>query len=141
MSDTVRLRTLTWKSSYGFGNEETKDLTMLQLYDLGKVRQMIRAYYFLAKINYIDDILDKIGINDDLRINKPFSYRKEESYKGNELVEKALDNYYSQFSDEKLMGAMKKHKKKMKAKSKRIISEIRCHNSKIANQTRNRKYT
>jgi hypothetical protein len=99
MSDTVRMRTLTWKSSYGFGDSYTKDLTMLQLRDLGKISQMVKAYYFLSKINYIDEILDYLCITPDLRIDKPFSFRGKESHKGTSLVKKVLDKYYANYTE------------------------------------------
>lgn len=142
MSDVVRMRTLTWKSNYGFGYEDTKDLTMLQLYDLGKVYQMVNAYYFLAKINYIDDILDAIGITKELRIDKPYSFRgsEEEGKKGGKLVKKALDNYYSQFTEKQIMGIGMKNKKTKAISSKKLLRKTDGLTSKTKNRVRNNKY-
>jgi len=63
------LRTLTRKSKFGFGHR--KDLTMQQLLDLNKKKDLISAYYNLTSINFMEDILQEIGIVDEWVIEKP----------------------------------------------------------------------
>jgi len=63
------LRVLTRKSKFGFG--KMKDLTMQEILNLGKKKELISTYYKLSSINFIDDILEELGIVDEWVIEKP----------------------------------------------------------------------
>jgi len=50
----------------------TKDKTVQELIDRGK-NALISLYYRNEKITFVEDILQEIGITEDLRIEKPGS--------------------------------------------------------------------
>jgi hypothetical protein len=139
MSSRVTLRTLTWKSTFGFGYDNMKDLTMLQLYDLGKAYEMIKAYYVLEKINYIDEILEKLGITEDLRIEKPSNLRNDE--RCSEFISKAYSNYKNLYTDEERRSMVTSGKAYDKKNSigRKVAFQMK-HTSKAGNMNRNRKY-
>ena len=64
-------RVLTRKSILGFGYVEYRDLSVQMLLDLGKKDILINSYFGLEKIDFIEDILDELGIIPEFRIVKP----------------------------------------------------------------------
>ena len=38
---------------------------------MNKHKELIKIYFGLGKINFTDDILEELGINEDMRIEKP----------------------------------------------------------------------
>jgi hypothetical protein len=38
---------------------------------MNKHKELIKIYFGLSKINFIDEILDELGISEDMRIPKP----------------------------------------------------------------------
>lgn len=68
MSNTL-LRTMTMKSKIGFGNYS--DLTVQELIQLKKYKELISMYYQLEKINFNDEVKDYLGIRFELVIPKP----------------------------------------------------------------------
>ena len=38
---------------------------------MNKHKELIKIYFGLSKINFIDEILDELGISEDMRISKP----------------------------------------------------------------------
>jgi len=71
MSYVTQLRTCTYKSILGFGDDDQKVLTVYELLGLNKHYELVRAYYCLGKITFMDDVLNEIGITEDMRIEKP----------------------------------------------------------------------
>jgi hypothetical protein len=69
--ETTLKRTLTRKSILGFGYKEIRDLSIQMLLDLRKHRMLIDAYFNLQKIDFVDDVLNEIGITEQYRIPKP----------------------------------------------------------------------
>ena len=69
MSDVTLLRTLTRKSILKFGM--FCDSQVQNLLDLKKYKYLRWVYFNSSKINFIDDILDEIGIPLHFRIVKP----------------------------------------------------------------------
>lgn len=132
--DVLRLRTLTRKSVHKFGYEYNKDLTVQQLLDLKKHKVIITAYFGLDRINYIDDILDEVGITKDLRLDKPAKLRGKEQ---NEAVRKAVNNMYANKTEKEIMGASMAARKKNRDYSKKIFSDINRSNRKKSLQSRN----
>ena len=63
------LRTLTRKSKLGFG--KYKDLTVQEMLNLRRYKELIAPYFLLTSINYIEDILIELRITVEFRINKP----------------------------------------------------------------------
>jgi len=68
---SVNLRKLTRKSRLGFGYREIKDITIQDIMIMNKHKELIKIYFGLGKINFTDDILDELGISEDMRIPKP----------------------------------------------------------------------
>ena len=68
------LRTMTRKSRLGFG--KYKDLTIQHILDMKLNSVLISSYFKLTSINYIEDILQEIGISEEYRIEKPSSDRE-----------------------------------------------------------------
>lgn len=78
-NSSTHLRTLTRKSLMKFGVD--RDLTVQQMIDLKKYKDLISAYYLLGQINFTEDILNELGIVPELRIAKPG--KSKESYYDN----------------------------------------------------------
>ena len=68
---SVNLRRLTRKSRLGFGYRDIKDITIQDILIMNKHKELIKIYFGLGKINFIDEILDELGISEDMRIPKP----------------------------------------------------------------------
>ena len=68
---SVNLRKLTRKSRLGFGYRDIKDITIQDIMIMNKHKELIKIYFGLGKINFTDDILDELGISEDIRIPKP----------------------------------------------------------------------
>jgi hypothetical protein len=68
---SVNLRKLTRKSRLGFGYRDIKHITIQDIMIMNKHKELIKIYFGLGKINFTDDILDELGISDDMRIEKP----------------------------------------------------------------------
>ena len=67
----VLKRVLTRKSILGYGYAEYRDLSVQMILDLGKGNILINSYFGLEKIDFIEDILDELGITSEWRIVKP----------------------------------------------------------------------
>ena len=68
---SVNLRKLTRKSRLGFGYRDIKDITIQDIMIMNKHKELIKIYFGLGKINFTDDILDELGISEEMRIQKP----------------------------------------------------------------------
>lgn len=71
----VRLRTLTGKSIIGFGNY--KDLTIQNLLDTAQHKELLNMYYFLRNIDFHEDIIKQLKIDQVYRIDKKNSTEEE----------------------------------------------------------------
>ncbi len=88
MSDVTLLRTLTKKSLMKFGYH--RDQTVQEVI-LNNPSALVKCYFFLEAITFTNDILDELGIAEDLRISKPGKMTFKE---GDELVESIIrDNH------------------------------------------------
>lgn len=70
-SYSVNLRKLTRKSRLGFGFKEIKEIRIQDVLIMNKHKELIKIYFGLDKITFMDDILDELGISEDMRIEKP----------------------------------------------------------------------
>lgn len=132
--DSILMRTMTYKSILGFGYSSVRDLSVGQLIDLKNYRVLISSYYGLDKINFIDDVLDDLGITEDMRIPKPG--KLDNDGKG-DMVYKALGNIYSNYSDNKKMGLWSKGEKQKRLRKKRKEKYIKHKSSKFLLQSKN----
>jgi len=64
-------RVMTRKSIVGYGASDVRDLSVQMLLDLGKQNFLINSYFNLEKIDFIEDILEELGITAEWRIPKP----------------------------------------------------------------------
>lgn len=87
-SYSVNLRKLTRKARLGFGYKDIKNITIQDILIMNKHKELIKIYFGLDKITFMDDILEECGISEDMRIEKPGKIRDLEER--NELVKKAL---------------------------------------------------
>lgn len=87
-SYSVNLRKLTRKARLGFGYKEIKDVTIQDILIMNKHKELIKIYFGLDKITFMDDILDELGITEEMQIEKPGKIRDYEER--DELVKKAL---------------------------------------------------
>jgi len=69
MSTSINLRTLALKSLMKFGR--WPELTVQEMINIGRQRELLRSYYGLSMINFNQEIKDLIGITPDLEIQKP----------------------------------------------------------------------
>src|SRR5680860_1101000 len=74
-SYSVNLRKLTRKARLGFGYQEIKGITIQDILIMNKHKELIKIYYGLDKITFMDDILEECGIAEDMRIEKPGKIR------------------------------------------------------------------
>ena len=65
---SILLRTLTRKSRFGVWNRFG---TVQNELDCGGKRQLAAAYFKLTTINYVEDVLNELGITSEWRIEKP----------------------------------------------------------------------
>ena len=95
---SVNLRKLTRKSRLGFGYRDIKHITIQDILIMNKHKELIKIYFGLGKINFVDDILDELGITEEMRIEKP---GKIEDYEQRDkLVEKALVTVKARIKEE-----------------------------------------
>lgn len=66
--DIVRLRTMAEKSTFDFGRYE--GVSVGQVLGLDK-SYIAYVYYHYANISFLPEILEQVGITEDLRLNKP----------------------------------------------------------------------
>lgn len=66
---TITLRKLSLKSIIGFGRYA--DLVVQDVINLSREDELIRMYYNLEKISFLDEVLSMLGITEKLRIEKP----------------------------------------------------------------------
>jgi hypothetical protein len=93
-SYSVNLRKLTRKSRLGFGYKEIKEIRIQDILIMNKHKELIKIYFGLDKITFMDDILDELGISEDMRIEKPGKIRDLEER--NKVVTKALETVKEQ---------------------------------------------
>ncbi|MAJ05775.1 MAG: hypothetical protein CL827_02795 [Crocinitomicaceae bacterium] len=110
---SVNLRKLTRKSRLGFGYRDIKHITIQDILIMNKHKELIKIYFGLGKINFTDDILEELGISEDMRIEKP---GKIEDYeKRDVVVAKALK-------------VVKERKKEEVAAFRKMAQEMRDNN-------------
>ncbi len=113
---SVNLRKLTRKSRLGFGYRDIKHITIQDILIMNKHKELIKIYFGLGKINFTDDILDELGISEDMRIEKP---GKIEDYdKRDILVAKALKKVKERKKEE--VAAFRKMAQEMRENNKDI---------------------
>lgn len=88
-SYSVNLRKLTRKARLGFGYKEIKEITIQDILIMNKHKELIKIYFGLDKITFMDDILDELGISEDMRIEKPGKIKDYDQR--DELVAKAME--------------------------------------------------
>ena len=69
MSYSILKRVMTRKSIIGFG--DYKDFTVQQVMDVGKKWALVKMYYNLDKIDFIQEVKDILGIKPYMEILKP----------------------------------------------------------------------
>ena len=74
-SYSVNMRKLARKSRLGFGYQDIKNITIQDILIMNKHKELIKIYYGLDKITFMDDILEECGIFEDMRIEKPGKIR------------------------------------------------------------------
>jgi hypothetical protein len=62
-------RVLTFKSNIGFG--DFKDFTVQQVIDVGKEYQLVKMYYNLDRIDFRQDVKDRLFLTKEREIKKP----------------------------------------------------------------------
>ena len=116
---SVNLRKLTRKSRLGFGYRDIKHITIQDILIMNKHKELIKIYFGLGKINFIDDILDELGISEDMRIEKP---GKIEDYEQRDkLVAKALVTVKARKKEE--IAAFRKMAQEMRENEKKFEKE------------------
>jgi len=88
--DTIRLRTMTEKSIIGFG--KFTDISVQNLIDMKKTREIRWIYFNCSLLSFKDNILDWAGITDEYRIEKPGT-NKELYYQLNDEKKKKLSGF------------------------------------------------
>ena len=110
---SVNLRKLTRKSRLGFGYRDIKHITIQDILIMNKHKELIKIYFGLGKINFTDDILEELGISEDMRIEKPGKI--EDFEKRDAVVAKALK-------------VVKERKKEEVAAFRKMAQEMRDNN-------------
>jgi hypothetical protein len=116
---SVNLRKLTRKSRLGFGYRDIKHITIQDILIMNKHKELIKIYFGLGKINFTDDILEELGISEDMRIKKP---GKIEDYEERDkLVAKALVTVKARKKEE--IAAFRKMAQEMRENKKKFDSD------------------
>ena len=116
---SVNLRKLTRKSRLGFGYRDIKHITIQDILIMNKHKELIKIYFGLGKINFTDDILEELGITEDMKIEKP---GKIEDYEERDkIVAKALVTVKARRKEE--IAAFRKMAEEMRNNEKRLKSE------------------
>ena len=116
---SVNLRKLTRKSRLGFGYRDIKHITIQDILIMNKHKELIKIYFGLGKINFTDDILDELGISEDMRIEKP---GKIEDYEQRDkIVAKALVTVKARKKEE--IAAFRKMAQEMRENEKKFDSD------------------
>ena len=110
---SVNLRKLTRKSRLGFGYRDIKHITIQDILIMNKHKELIKIYFGLGKINFTDDILEELGISEDMRIEEPGKI--EDYQKRDAVVAKALK-------------VVKERKKEEVAAFRKMAQEMRDNN-------------
>ena len=110
---SVNLRKLTRKSRLGFGYRDIKHITIQDILIMNKHKELIKIYFGVGKINFTDDILEELGISEDMRIEKPGKI--EDFEKRDAVVAKALK-------------VVKERKKEEVAAFRKMAQEMRDNN-------------
>tara|TARA_R110000764_G_scaffold70747_1_gene146084 strand:+ start:16 stop:420 length:405 start_codon:yes stop_codon:yes gene_type:complete len=74
-------RVLTFKSNIGFG--DFKDFTVQQVIDVGKEYELVKMYYNLDRIDFRQDVKDRLFITKEREIVKPskdYTMRKKHAF-------------------------------------------------------------
>jgi hypothetical protein len=86
---------------------------------MNKHKELIKIYFGLGKINFTDDILDELGISEDMRIKKP---GKIEDYEERDkVVAKALVTVKARRKEE--IAAFRKMAQEMRENEKKLKDE------------------
>ncbi len=88
-SYSVNMRKLARKSRLGFGYQDIKHITIQDILIMNKHKELIKIYYGLDKITFMDDILEECGIAEEDRIEKPGKIT--DLPERSKLVNKAMD--------------------------------------------------
>lgn len=88
--DTLRLRIMTEKSIIGFG--KFTDLSVQNLIDMKKTREIRWIYFNCSMLSFKDNILDWAGIINEYRIEKPGT-NKELYYQLNDEKKKRMSGF------------------------------------------------
>ena len=110
----VLKRVLTRKSILNFGYSEVRDLSVQMILDLNNHDCLIKAYFNLEKIDFVEDILDELGITPEFRLVKPS--------KNYDLRKEFFKHRNSNLSDEDKLKNFRKNKSRGKA---RVVSSIK----------------
>ena len=95
-------RVLTRKSIIGYGSMDVRDLSVQMLLDLGNHNFLINSYYNLDKIDFIDDVLNELGITAEWRIVKPSKdYDKRIEFYKKRLFEMSDEDRLKYFQNKK----------------------------------------
>jgi hypothetical protein len=84
----VLLRKLTRKSVIGFS--AYVDLTVQNLLDQYKHKELLELYYFFRNIDFADDVLEELHITGERRLDKKNSLPDEDRFKYKYLVGQCL---------------------------------------------------
>lgn len=116
---SVNLRKLTRKSRLGFGYRDIKHITIQDILIMNKHKELIKIYFGLGKINFTDDILEELGITEDMKIEKP---GKIEDYEERDkIVAKALVTVKARRKEE--IAAFRKMAEEMRNNEKKLKEE------------------
>ncbi|GIR58559.1 MAG: hypothetical protein CM15mP65_11400 [Crocinitomicaceae bacterium] len=116
---SVNLRKLTKSQDLVLDIIAIKHITIQDILIMNKHKDLIKIYYGLGKINFTDDILDELGISQEMRIEKP---GKIEDYEERDvMVNKAVR-------------AVKARKKAEHQAFKKMAEEMRENEEKFDNQ-------
>lgn len=112
MSDVVLLRTLSRKSIIGFGG--FTDLTVQNLLDTRKERELLRIYYFFRNIDFLPDIKEELCITPERSIDKKIQETERFQSKYYEYINLCINDIWKIQNEKwgyKIVGMRKKEKK------------------------------
>jgi len=112
MSDVVLLRTLSRKSIIGFGH--FNDLTVQNLLDTRKERELLKIYYLFRNIDFLPDIKEELCITGERVIDKKLPNPERFQKKYYEYMNLCMQDIWKIQNEKwgfKMVGIRKKDKK------------------------------
>lgn len=129
----ILLRKLALKSIIGFG--AYRDLTVQDMLNLKRHKELIQLYYNLSGIDYVEEVKEHLRITPDREIAKPGKDKTYYIWHMGDMVREIINMSDTKFQDKLVVMGQKGSTKKAQKRASMVVG---CRQlSKIRNRDRN----